>query len=106
MTETALEAEVQAQPTLEALLHLGTFYMNEGRYGRAALVLRRAAQGNPQSAEAYYYLGMAEESDYGFSDAERDLARAVQLAPTNAGYRAHYADFERKVAQSIKSSQP
>ena len=29
-----------------------------------------------------------------------------RLAPTNAGYRAHYAEFERKVAQSIKASQP
>ena len=106
LTETALRGAVDARPTLAALLQLGTFYISETKYARAALTLRQATQSNPQSAEAYYYLGLAEEGDYGFSDAERDLARAVQLAPTNAGYRAHYADFERKIAQSIKSSQP
>ena len=106
LTEAALRGAVDARPTLAALLQLGTFYISETKYARAALTLRQATRSNPQSAEAYYYLGLAEEGDYGFSDAERDLARAVQLAPTNAGYRAHYADFERKVAQGIKSSQP
>jgi tetratricopeptide (TPR) repeat protein len=106
LTEIALRGAVDARPTLAALLQLGTFYISETKYARAALTLRQATQSNPQSAEAYYYLGLAEEGDYGFSDAERDLARAVQLAPTNVGYRAHYADFERKVSQSIKSSQP
>ena len=106
LTETALRGAVDARPTLAALLQLGTFYISETKYARAALTLRQATQSNPQSAEAYYYLGVAEESDYEFPDAEGDLARAVQLAPTNLVYRAHYADFERKVSQSIKSSRP
>jgi O-antigen ligase/tetratricopeptide (TPR) repeat protein len=106
LTETALRGAVQARPTLAALLRLGFFYITETKYARATLILRQATERDPRSAAAYYYLGLAEESDYGFRDAERDLARAVQLAPTNAGYRAHYAEFERKVAQSIKASHP
>jgi cytochrome c-type biogenesis protein CcmH/NrfG len=82
------------------------FYMSETKYARAALSFRQATQTDPRSAEAYFLLGQAEESDYNFSDAERDLAKSVQLAPTNAGYLAHYTDFERKVAQSIKASHP
>jgi len=103
VTETALRDAVGLQPTFAALFRLGMFYFGERKYGHAALNLRRATETNPQAADAYFYLGVAEESDYLFSDADRDLARAVQLAPANAAYRAHYIDFERKVAQSIKA---
>ena len=68
--------------------------------------MRQATQSNPPSAEAYYYLGVAEESDYGFSDAEEISRERSNSLPPTLGYRAHYADFERKVAQSIKSSHP
>jgi tetratricopeptide (TPR) repeat protein len=104
LTETALRGAADAQPTFDALFRLGMFYISDAKYARAALTLRQATGKNPQSAEAYYYLGVAEESDYGYSDAEKDLARAVQLAPTNTGYRDHYAQFERTVAQSVKAS--
>lgn len=104
LTETALRDVVDLRPTFGPLIRLGMFYLSERKYDRAALILRRATDTNPQSADAYFYLGVAEESDYRFSDAEGDLSRAVQLAPANAGYRAHYIDFERKVAQNIKAS--
>jgi tetratricopeptide (TPR) repeat protein len=105
VAESALREAADSQPAFGALLRLGRFYLDERKYDRAALSLRRATETNPQAAEAYFYLGVAEESDYRFSDADRDLSRAVQLAPANAGYQAHYVDFERKVAQSIKASE-
>jgi len=105
VTEAALRDAVDLQPTFAALFRLGMFYFGERKYDHAALNLRRAAETNPQAADAYFYLGVAEESDYRFSDADRDLSRAVQLAPANAAYRTHYIDFERKVAQSIKAPQ-
>jgi O-antigen ligase/tetratricopeptide (TPR) repeat protein len=104
LTETALCDAVDAQPTLGSLLRLGMFYLDEKKYDRAALTLRRATETSPQSADAYFYLGLAEESGYRFSEATTDLYRAVQLAPANAGYRAHYLDFERRIAQSVKVS--
>jgi O-antigen ligase/tetratricopeptide (TPR) repeat protein len=105
MVESALSDAVDSQPTFSSLFRLGMFYFGERKYDRAALTLRHAVEANPQSADAYFYLGVSEESDYRFSDADRDLSRAVQLAPANAGYRTHYTDFERKVAQGIKASQ-
>ncbi len=106
ITESALRDAVNAQPTFTALFRLGMFYLGERKYDRAALTIRRAAEADPRSAEAYFYLGVAEESGYRFSAAERDFAWAVRLAPTNAGYRAHYLDFEHRVAQSIRNSPP
>jgi O-antigen ligase/tetratricopeptide (TPR) repeat protein len=106
LTETALKSAVDARPTLDALIQLGAFYLNQANYDRAALTFRQATERDPRSAEAYYYLGVAEEGGYAYSDAGRDFAKAVQLAPANTGYRDHYTEFERKVALSIKSSQP
>lgn len=104
LAETALQNSVGVRPSFGALMRLGMFYLNEAKYGQAALAMRRATDSDPQSADAYFYLGVAEESDYRFPDAEKDFSRALELAPANAGYRDHYAAFERKVAQSIPAS--
>jgi tetratricopeptide (TPR) repeat protein len=106
LAQNALVAAVAARPSFAALFRLGTFYLDEGKYERAALMMRRATESAPRSADAYFYLGLAEERDYRFSAAESDLARALRLAPDNAAYRAHYARFERKLAQSIRSVRP
>lgn len=102
----ALEAAVAARPAFGALVRLGLFYIDTGRYGRAALVMRKAAESRPRSAEAYFYLGLAEERGYRFASAERDLGHALRLAPDNPGYRAHYADFERRLGQDLKTVKP
>jgi O-antigen ligase/tetratricopeptide (TPR) repeat protein len=100
LTEDALRGAVDARPSFTTLFRLGIFYLDEKKYDRAALIMRRAIGTNPGSGDAYFYLGVAEESDYRFDEAERDLLRATQLVPTNAGYRAHFVEFERKVQQS------
>jgi O-antigen ligase/tetratricopeptide (TPR) repeat protein len=102
--ETALQDSVGVRPSFSALMRLGMFYLSEAKYGRAALAMRRATNSDPQSAYAYFYLGLAEEGDYRFSDAEKDFSRALKLAPDNVGYRDHYAEFERKIAESIPAS--
>jgi tetratricopeptide (TPR) repeat protein len=104
MTEAALVSSVEVQPTFDALLRLGGLYAEERKYSRAALTYRRATELDPESAEAFFNLGLAEQNDYEFSDAERDLARAVKLAPSSAAYRDHYAEFEHTVAQSVKET--
>jgi len=105
LTESALRSSIEAGPTLNRLLRLGGFYVSQTKYARAALTYRRATEIDPQSAEAFFYLGVAEERDYAFTDAERDFARAVRLAPENVSYRSRYAEFERSIAQSIRNSQ-
>jgi O-antigen ligase/tetratricopeptide (TPR) repeat protein len=104
LAETALQDSVGVRPSFSALMRLGMFYLSEAKYGRAALAMRRATNSDPQSAYAYFYLGLAEEGDYRFSDAEKDFSRALKLAPDNVGYRDHYAEFERKIAESIPAS--
>jgi tetratricopeptide (TPR) repeat protein len=104
VAETALQNAADLQPSFAALFRLGTFYLDQKKYGRAALTLRRAIERNPRSADTYFYLGLAEESDYRFPEAENDLRLAVQFAPTNAGYRSHYDNFEHKLAQGVKTA--
>jgi tetratricopeptide (TPR) repeat protein len=106
LTEAALKESVAARPTYPALFHLGMFYLDDAKYSRAALIMRRATASFPQSADAYFYLAVAEERDYRFSEAEKDFSRAVKLAPSNVGFRDHYADFEHKVAESVPASPP
>lgn len=106
LSQSALRAAVAARPSFGALVRLGTFYIAEGRYNHAALIMSEAAESRPGSAKAYFYLGLAEERAYSFSAAARDLARAVRLAPNDASYRAHYASFEHKLAQNLKDVQP
>jgi O-antigen ligase/tetratricopeptide (TPR) repeat protein len=106
LAQGALQAAVTARPSFTALVRLGTFYLGEGKYDHAALIMREATESRPRSARAYFYLGLAEERNYSFSAAARDLAHAARLAPDNATYRAHYASFERKLAQGLKGVQP
>jgi O-antigen ligase/tetratricopeptide (TPR) repeat protein len=104
LAETAFRDAVRTHPTFAALMRLGMFYLNERKYDQAALTLYRAIELTPQSAQAHFYLGVAEECAYHFSEADSQLSRAVHLAPSNAGYRAHYLSFQRKVARAISPS--
>jgi tetratricopeptide (TPR) repeat protein len=106
LAESALRAAVAARPSFGALVHLGIFYLNEGKYNHAALIMREAIENQPRSAKAYFYLGMAEERVYSFSAAARDLAHAVRLAPSDTAYQAQYAGFEHKLAQNLKNLPP
>jgi tetratricopeptide (TPR) repeat protein len=106
LTETALQESVAARPTYPALFRLGMFYLNDAKYGGAALIMRRATEADPRSADAYFYLAVAEERDYRFADAEKDFSRALKLDPANAGFRDHYTDFEHKLAVSTPATPP
>lgn len=49
-------------------------------------------------AEALYELGLVEEAGYQYFAAERDLGRAVDLAPQDAVLKAHFQSLQRKLA--------
>jgi Tfp pilus assembly protein PilF len=74
-------------------------YLQERNFDRAALSLRKAADVDPSSATAFYYLGLAEEARYQFFAAEKAYARAITLAPDDADLQRHYEAFLRKVAE-------
>jgi O-antigen ligase/Tfp pilus assembly protein PilF len=102
LAESALNKAADSKHTFDSFFRLGAFYLDERKYDYAALNLHQAAELNPQSADAYFYLGLAEESNYLFWEADRDFSRALQLAPANASYRSHYSEFRRKLAQGFK----
>jgi tetratricopeptide (TPR) repeat protein len=78
--------------------------MQENNFDRAASYYRTIANINPNSADAFYQLAVAEEGRYGFAAAEQAYARALELAPDNKGVQSRYEELKRKIAQSRKDA--
>jgi Flp pilus assembly protein TadD len=72
--------------------------MQEKRFDDAVLLLRRAAELHPDSAPVLNRLGRAEAANYQFYAAGNDLARATQLEPGDAAFKADYEEFQKKAA--------
>jgi tetratricopeptide (TPR) repeat protein len=76
-------------------MQVGQIYMNGGEYDRASGIFQRAAELDPTSAEAFVSLGLADEREYQYSDAEESYARAAELAPER--FRTVYLDFRERM---------
>ena len=99
--EAALEkADALAPSNFDLARMLGQVYMNDNQLNRATVWLRKATRLNPQSAAAFFDLAQAEEANYQFFAADRAYTQAQALDVNNAGYRARYAEFKRKVAEA------
>jgi tetratricopeptide (TPR) repeat protein/O-antigen ligase len=83
-----------------ATVALGGLYQRQGDIYQAIILMRRATQIDPASADAFYYLAVAEDVGYRYFDAEKNYARAVALNPKNAQFREAYEAFKRKVAEN------
>jgi len=96
--EDALEQALKIDPSSDRLLlRLGELYASDNRPDRALQVLNRALEIDPDSASTYFTIGTIDEDHYQYYDAERAYKHAVDLAPENASYRNHLAEFERKL---------
>ena len=103
--KVALLAAVDLRPrSSDTLFRLANVYMQENNFDRAASYYRTIANINPNSAEVFYQLAVAEEGRYGFAEAEKAYARALELAPDNKGVQNRYEELKRKVAQSRKDA--
>ena len=81
----ALLAALELRPrSPDILSRLANVYIEQRNFDRAALYLNRIASINPNSADVYYQLAVAEEGRYRFADADKAYARAVELAPNNS----------------------
>lgn len=69
-------------------LNLGKFLLTKNRFDESARLLQRAAQLNPNSAEAFFLLGKALSKSGQESEAVKTLLRSIQLDPNFA--EAHY----------------
>ena len=65
--------------------------------------IRRAADINPRSGEAYFYLAQAEEGAYQYSAAKADYQRAIALAPDNPEFKSRSLDLLRKIAEGAQN---
>jgi len=97
----ALLKALDLQPRSPAVLsRLASVYFHKQNFDRAALYLNRIAQINPDSADVYFNLAVAEEARYRFADAGRAYARAIELAPKNDRYRDRYEAFRERVERN------
>ncbi len=97
--ESALVKAAELRPgDFQAAEQLGLVFMSENKLDEAIGWFRRSVEIQPRSAEAVFYLALAEERNYEYSDAERDYARAQGLESRNPTYRGALQALMRKVA--------
>ncbi|MBV8055463.1 MAG: O-antigen ligase family protein, partial [Deltaproteobacteria bacterium] len=87
LAETALARALDYDQSFDATLRLGRVYFAEGRFGRAAATLQQATSLNPQSAEAFVWLGRAHEANYDYYQAAQAYRHAMSLAPADKDLR-------------------
>lgn len=97
LIESCLRELLSRQPSTALVLQLGRFYLDSNQPDRAASMFRRATDMDPNSADAFYLLGRAEESDYRYTAADDAYSRAISLAPNNSTYRDAYRAFRDKM---------
>lgn len=100
----ALEQAFRYEPKFEAAMQLGNLYLSANRLERAVLTLQQATELRPNSAEAFYALGQAQEASFDYAEAAKAYARAVALAPRSELYRSTYTEFERRTAEAAKAT--
>jgi O-antigen ligase len=81
--------------------HVAQFEMRASHFDKAVFWMRKAADLRPGSADALYQLALAEEADYEYAQALRDLGKAQALASGNADIKHHYQDLVRTIAANL-----
>ncbi len=100
----ALLAALNLRPrSSNTLFRLADLYLQEKNFDRAVLYFSKIANINPNSADVYYHLAVAEEGRYRFAAAEKAYRRAVELAPQNTGIQSRYEAFKTRLAESQKA---
>jgi tetratricopeptide (TPR) repeat protein len=79
----AAEALALDENYIEARVLLGKVYIELGQYGQARAELARVCAQAPQSAEAVYLLGVAQEREGRLSDALESYRNAYEMDGTN-----------------------
>jgi len=88
----------------DTLFRLANCYLEQRNFDRAVLYLSKIANINPNSADVYYHLAVAEEGRYRFAAADQAYARAVELAPDNKSFQSRHEALKRRVDQSRKDT--
>jgi cytochrome c-type biogenesis protein CcmH/NrfG len=93
-----LQDLVQRNPSsFDGHYRLGVLYLQEKNFPRAVLTLQKAVRRQPNSADAFFMLGQAEEAQSHYRDAQKAYARALQFAADNRGFRQRYEALLKKL---------
>ncbi len=96
--QAILQELIKRQPSsFDARYRSGVLYLQEKNFPRATLTLKEAVRLQPNSAEAFFMLGQAEEAQYHYSDAQKAYAQALHFATDNSGYRQRYDALLKKL---------
>ncbi|MGO9449532.1 MAG: O-antigen ligase family protein [Candidatus Binataceae bacterium] len=97
LIESTLRELLARRPSPGLVIRLGSFYLDNNQLAQAIPMFQRATDMDPDSADAYFLLGRAEEAEYHYSAADDAYGRAIALAPDNAGYKQAYQAFRDKM---------
>jgi tetratricopeptide (TPR) repeat protein/O-antigen ligase len=100
----ALKEIVQYAPTVENNARLAQFYLASGKPDLAVDTMRKVTTIEPDSADAYVRLAVAEEAAYLYADADRDYSHALSLEPNNPEVKSRYAEFQKRTADKGASA--
>ena len=98
IAESAMLKALRYDPSFSMIMQVAQFYLQSNNAERATSMLQNAIEINPASADAFYLLGVAEERDYQYSDADKAYARAAILAPRQ--FRPVYSEFRQRMENS------
>jgi tetratricopeptide (TPR) repeat protein len=90
----------------DTLMRLADLEMGAKHFDQAAFWMRQAVEVRPGSPAALYQLALAEENDYQYGPALRDLARALSLAPQDPRMRNHYREMLHMIAAHSDHNRP
>ena len=98
VAESAMLKALRYDPSFSMIMQVAQFYLQSDKAERAASMLQNATEINPASADAFYWLGVAEEREYQYSAADKAYARAAILAPDQ--FRPVYSAFRQRMGNS------
>jgi putative inorganic carbon (hco3(-)) transporter len=94
--EKSLLKALNLNHSYELLMRTGQFYLATQHFDLAAAMFRGAIEAVPDSAAAYYDLGVSNEGAYEYFQAEQAYRTAAHLSP--AEYNARFNEFKRRIA--------
>ena len=94
--EGAMLKALRYDPSFDTTMRVAEFYLQVGEAERASAMLHDAIEMNPESAQAFYWLGSAEEKDYQYDEADRAYRHAAALAPHQ--FRVPFLAFRQRMA--------
>ena len=100
--ERAIELKYR---TAQIYYNLGEAYLEVDRTEDAIYAFRQGVKKNPGNADNYFGLGRSHQKRLEYSPAEKELLKAVRLAPREVFFREYLASFYEEIGQFQKAAE-